>query len=85
MIAKLNSISVPILVILKIINLYLKLPYGTNYNIEKFVCMGYDFLKEFRHWYYMRRLFGRKLNEHLCEVDEEMLWDVGIMEQMNAK
>ena len=64
----------------------IQLPEGTNYNIGKFGCMRCEYLKEFRHGYYMELLFDGKLNEYLHEVDEEcseMLdW---IVEQMKEK
>ena len=49
----------------------LQLPEGTNYNIGKFGHMRCEYLKEFKHGYYMELLLGGKLNEYLHEVDEE--------------
>ena len=45
----------------------LQLPEGTNYNIGK----RCEYLKEFKHGYYMELLLSGKLNEYLHEVDEE--------------
>ena len=64
----------------------LQLPEGTNYNIGKFGRMRCEYLKEYRHGYYMDLLLSGKLNEYLHELDEEcheMLdW---IVEQMKEK
>lgn len=49
----------------------LQLPEGTNYNIGKFGRMRWEYLKEYRHGYYMDLLLSGKLNEYLHEVDEE--------------
>lgn len=49
----------------------LQLPEGTNYNIGKFGHMRCEYLKEFKHGYYMELLFDGRLNEYLHEVDEE--------------
>lgn len=49
----------------------LQLPEGTNYNIGKFGHMRYEYLKEFKHGYYMGLLFDGRLNEYLHEIDEE--------------
>lgn len=49
----------------------LQLPEGTNYNIGKYGHMRCEYLKEFRHRYYMELLLEGKLNEYLYEVDEE--------------
>lgn len=49
----------------------LQLPEGTNYNIGKFGHMRCEYLKEFRHRYYMELLLDGKLNEYLHEIDEE--------------
>lgn len=49
----------------------LQLPEGTNYNIGKFGHMRCEYLKEFKHGYYMDLLLSGKLNEYLHEVDEE--------------
>ena len=49
----------------------LQLPEGTNYNIGKFGHMRCEYLKEFKHGYYMELLLSGKLNEYLHEVDEE--------------
>ena len=40
----------------------LQLPEGTNYNIGKFGRMRCEYLKEFRHGYYMDLLLSGKLN-----------------------
>ena len=47
------------------------MPEGTNYNIGKFGHMRCEYLKEFKHGYYMELLFDGRLNEYLHEVDEE--------------
>ena len=47
------------------------MPEGTNYNIGKFGHMRCEYLKEFKHGYYMELLLSGKLNEYLHEVDEE--------------
>ena len=49
----------------------LQLPEGTNYNIGKYGHMRREYLKEFKHGYYMELLLSGKLNEYLHEVDEE--------------
>ena len=49
----------------------LQLPEGTNYNIGKFGHRRCEYLKEFKHGYYMELLFDGRLNEYLHEVDEE--------------
>lgn len=49
----------------------LQLPERTNYNIGKFGHMRCEYLKEFRHRYYMELLLDGKLNEYLHEIDEE--------------
>ena len=49
----------------------LQLSEGTNYNIGKFGRMRCEYLKEFRHGYYMDLLLSGKLNEYLHEFDEE--------------
>ena len=49
----------------------LQLPEGTNYNIGKFGHMRCEYLKEFKHGYYMELLLDGRLNEYLHEVDEE--------------
>ena len=49
----------------------LQLPRGTNYNIGKYGHMRCEYLKEFKHGYYMELLLGGKLNEYLHGVDEE--------------
>ena len=57
-------------------NLYypdLRLPEGTNYPIGKFGHMRCEYLKEFKHGYYMELLLEGKLNEYLHEIDEECL------------
>ena len=49
----------------------LQLPEGTNYNIGKFGHMRCEYLKEFKHGYYMELLLDGRLNEYLHEIDEE--------------
>ena len=49
----------------------LQLPERTNYNIGKFGHMRCEYLKEFRHRYYMELLLEGKLNEYLHDIDEE--------------
>ena len=49
----------------------LQLPRGTNYNIGKFGHKRCEYLKEFRHRYYMELLLEGKLNEYLHDIDEE--------------
>lgn len=49
----------------------LQLPEETNYNIGKFGHMRCEYLKEFKHGYYMELLPGGKWNEYLHEIDEE--------------
>lgn len=49
----------------------LQLSEGTNYNIGKFGHMRCEYLKEFRHGYYMEMLLEGKLNEYLHDIDEE--------------
>ena len=49
----------------------LQLPRGTNYNIGKFGHMRCEYLKEFKHRYYMELLLEGKLNEYLHDIDEE--------------
>lgn len=49
----------------------LQLPEGTHYNIGKFGHMRCEYLKEFKHGYYMELLLGGKLKEYLHEIDEE--------------
>ena len=64
----------------------LQLPRGTNYNIGKFGHMRCEYLKEFRHRYYMELLLEGKLNEYLHEIDEgcyEMM--DRLVEQMKVK
>lgn len=74
----------------------LQLPEGTNYNIGKFGHMRCEYLKEFKHRYYMELLLEGKLNEYLYEVDEEcyemldrlveqMKVKQGVTEQLKAK
>ena len=48
----------------------LQLPEGTNYNIGKFGHMRCEYLKEFKHGYYMELLLDGRLNEYLHEIDE---------------
>ena len=64
----------------------LQLPEGTNYNIGKFGHMRCEYLKEFRHRYYMELLLDGKLNEYLHEIDEECYEMLDrIVEQMKEK
>lgn len=49
----------------------LQLPEGTNYNIGKFGHMRCEYLKEFKHGYYMELLLDGKLNGYLHEIDEK--------------
>ena len=64
----------------------LQLPEGTNYNIGKYGHMRYEYLKEFRHRYYMELLLEGKLNEYLQEVDEECYEMLDrLVEQMKVK
>lgn len=64
----------------------LQLPKGTNYNIGKFGRMRCEYLKEFRHGYYMDLLLSGKLNEYLYEFDEECHEMLDrIVEQMKEK
>lgn len=64
----------------------LQLPEGTNYNIGKFGRMRCEYLKEFRHGYYMDLLLSGKLNEYLYEFDEECHEMLDrIVEQMKEK
>ena len=64
----------------------LQLPEGTNYNIGKFGHMRCEYLKEFKHGYYMELLLGGKLNEYLHEVDEECYEMLDqLVEQMKDK
>ena len=53
----------------------LQLPEGTNYNIGKFGHMRCEYLKEFKHGYYMELLFDGRLNEYLHEVDKMCIRD----------
>ena len=64
----------------------LQLPERTNYNIGKFGHMRCEYLKEFRHRYYMELLLDGKLNEYLHEIDEECYEMLDRMvEQMKEK
>ena len=64
----------------------LQLPRGTNYNIGKYGHMRCEYLKEFRHRYYMELLLDGKLNEYLHEIDEECYEMLDrIVEQMKEK
>lgn len=47
------------------------LPEGTHYQIGKYGHMRCEYLKEFKHGYYMELLLQGKLNEYLHAVDEE--------------
>ena len=64
----------------------LQLPEETNYNIGKFGHMRCEYLKEFRHRYYMELLLEGKLNEYLHDIDEECYEMLDrIVEQMKVK
>ena len=64
----------------------LQLPEGKSYNIGKFGHMRCEYLKEFRHRYYMELLLEGKLNEYLHEIDEECYEMLDrIEEQMEEK
>ena len=64
----------------------LQLPEGTNYNIGKFGHMRCEYLKEFKHGYYMKLLLEGKLNEYLHEIDEECYEMMDrLVEQMKEK
>lgn len=64
----------------------LQLPRGTNYNIGKYGHMRCEYLKEFRHGYYMELLLEGKLNEYLHEIDEECYEMMDrLVEQMKEK
>ena len=49
----------------------LQLPERTHYQIGKYGHMRCEYLKEFKHGYYMELLLQGKLNEYLHAVDEE--------------
>ena len=49
----------------------LQLREGTNYNIGKYGHMRCEYLKEFKHGYYMKLLLEGKLNEYLHDIDKE--------------
>lgn len=70
-------------------NLYypdLRLPKGTDYPIGKFGYMRWEYLKEFKHGYYMELLLDGKRNEYLHDVDEECHEMLNrIVEQMKKK
>lgn len=70
-------------------NLYypdLKLPKSTDYPIGKFGHMRCEYLKKFKHRYYMELLLDGKLNEYLHDVDEECHEMLNrIVEQMKEK
>lgn len=64
----------------------LQLPEGTNYNIGKFGHMRCEYLKEFKHGYYMELLLDGRLNEYLHDIDEECHEMLDrIVEQMKVK
>ena len=73
-----------------------KLLEGTNYNIGKFGHMRCEYLKEFKHGYYMELLLDGRLNEYLHEIDEacyemrdrlveKMKEKQGVTEQLKAE
>lgn len=70
-------------------NLYypdLRLPKGTDYPIGKSGYMRCEYLKKFKHGYYMELLLDGKLNEYLHEIDEECHVMLNrIVEQMKEK
>ena len=70
-------------------NLYypdLRLPKGTDYPIGKSGYMRCEFLKKFKHGYYMELLLDGKLNKYLHEIDEECHVMLNrIVEQMKEK
>ena len=49
----------------------LELPEGRQYNIGKYGIMRWEYLKTNYREKYLRLLLDGKLNEHLCEIDEE--------------
>ena len=64
----------------------LQLPEETNYNIGKFGHMSCEYLKEFKHGYYMKLLLDGRLNEYLHDIDEECYEMLDrIVEQMKEK
>lgn len=64
----------------------LQLPERTNYNIGKFGHMRCEYLKEFKHGYYMKLLLEGKLNEYLHDIDEECYEMMDrLVEQMKEK
>ena len=67
----------------------LQLPEGTNYNIGKFGHMRCEYLKEFKHGYYMELLLDGRLNEYLYEMRdrlvEKMKEKQGVTEQLKAE
>ena len=64
----------------------LQLPEGTNYNIGKFGHMRCEYLKEFKHGYYMKLLLEGKLNEYLHDINEECYEMMDrLVEQMKVK
>ena len=70
----------------------LQLPEGTNYNIGKFGHMRCEYLKEFKHGYYMELLLGGKLNgvDEECHglldrLVEQMKERQGVTEQLKAE
>jgi hypothetical protein len=64
----------------------LGLPAGTHYPIGKYGHMRCQYLKDYRHGYYMELLLSGKLNETLHETEEECYEMLDrIMEQMKAK
>ena len=64
-----DVVSVGMAVISLAVAVYL--PEGTNYNIGKFGHMRCEYLKEFKHGYYMELLLDGRLNEYLYDIDEE--------------
>lgn len=64
----------------------LQLPEGTNYLIVKYGCMRCEYLKDFKHGYYMTLLLDGKLNEYLHEIYEQCYEMLDcLVEQMKKK
>lgn len=62
------------------------MPESTNYSIGKYGIMRCEYLKQFKHGYYMDLLLTGKLNEYLHEFNEECYEMLDrIMEQMKKK
>lgn len=64
----------------------LKLSESTNYSIGKYGIMRCEYLKQFKHGYYMDLLLTGKLNKYLHEFNEECYEMLdSIVEQMKKK